>query len=310
MKRFLKRVLAFAVCALLLCAAFEIALLFQDNEYAYKRRYVEERGDAIKVLILGHSHASYDINPAFLSDSAFNMAISGRRAYYDAVLAQRYLHILPHLKTVIMPLGYDHQYGSYIYRSEIKSSGNQSFESTYQCMYEKYMDISYEPSIPYFHWSELLNSRLDYVGRVFKKEADKRICESNGFAPYVGKKSEDWQNRKIPMRFDLENPNAQLAFQEGIHNFQQIAAMCKQADVRLVVICTPLYRTAREIFTERGLREKAQVIDSMRSVYPQMEFLDYVDDSRFTDDDFCDASHLTLQGANKFSRILKDTLNL
>lgn len=309
MKRFLKRVLAFAVYVLLLCAAFEIALLFQDNEYAYKRRYVEEHGDAIKVLILGHSHAALGLNPEFLGDSVFNMAISGRKSYYDAVLAKRYVQKLRHLQVVIMPYGYNHQYGSNIYRA-VYDNGNQLLSPTYQCMYEKYMGISNDPNFPYSHWSELLNSRLDYVGRFFKNGRDKRMCELNGFAPNLEKKSKDWQYKKMPGRVNLESPNTQLAFQEGIHNFQQIAAMCKQADVRLVVICTPCYHTARERFTERGLREKTQVIDSMRSVYPQMEFLDYVDDSRFTDDDFCDASHLTLQGANKFSRILKDTLNL
>ena len=85
MKRFIIRVLLFSLCVLAIGAIFELYLLTVENEYSYKRRYVEENGSAIKTLILGHSHAAFGMNPDLMGDSVFNFAISGRAHHYDAV---------------------------------------------------------------------------------------------------------------------------------------------------------------------------------------------------------------------------------
>lgn len=302
---FIKRSLLFGFCVIVMCSLLEVVLLFQNNEYSYKRRYVEEQGDAIKVLILGHSHSCYGLNPAILGDSTFNMAISGRLHHYDAVIAEKYLPTLPNLKVVIWPLGYNFQYISYKYPQY-----KNQYRTFYQCMYEKYMGISYESTIPYLHWSEVLNSHMDLLKRITGSESDKRECGLDGYSPVKKKRSADWQQKKLPEAPDYSNPETALAFEEGITDFKQIASACKDANVRLIAVSFPCFQTAREKYTERGLKERIQCLDSMRSVYPGMEYIDFIDDTRFTEDDFFDSTHLNPQGADKLSRILRETLQL
>lgn len=314
MKCFLRKTALFALLALLLCIAIELFLLTVPNGYSYKRRYVEEHGDQIKVLVLGHSHTATGIIPEHLGDSVFNMAISGRTAYYDAALARRYIPTLTNLKCVIWPLRYNSQYLSYLYPCASKEGTQKpvNFTSTYQCMYEKYMDISYEPHIPYWHWSELLNSRLEYGARIFKSDfEDKHGCMPSGFErmPSSSRPS-DWQTNQLTLKIDYDHPNAPLAFKEGIDNLKHLADACNKAGVRLAVIAMPCYRTFTEMMTERGKAEMRQCVDSMQSAYPETEYYDFIDDPRFTEDDFFDASHLHEDGAEKFSLILKETLKL
>jgi hypothetical protein len=179
-------------------------------------------------------------------------------------------------------------------------------------MYEKYMGISYEPYIPYMHSSEILFSCLEYGQRFFKSEDEKRGCLKNGFVNLGNHlaKGEGWQNNNLPPKVDYNNPNAAKALQECIVSFKQIAESCKKAHVRLIVVGFPYYQTAREQVTERGLMDKKQCLDSMKAVFPDMEYYEFMNDSRFVPDDFLDATHLNPQGADKLTRILNDTIHV
>jgi hypothetical protein len=174
-------------------------------------------------------------------------------------------------------------------------------------MYEKYWNISYEPELPYAHWSELLSSKLNYVTRSFKSTERKRMCHENGYG-ILGKRADDWKTGHLPQPVDYANPNAALAFHENIGYYKRLAKACKDAGARFVVIGIPYYKTAQECLTERGWAEKKQCIDSMRSVNPQLEYYEFCYDPRFNEDDFSDATHLGPHGARKFSAILADTL--
>jgi hypothetical protein len=176
-------------------------------------------------------------------------------------------------------------------------------------MYEKYMGISYEKYIPYAHWSELVCSKFEYILRFFDSSEKRRGCNIDGYYPLVGKLS-DWKDEGLPTPVDYSSIKFQKVLQENIDNMKQIAELCKEANVKLVVLWCPYYKTVRDLVTERGLKEREQCLDSMRSVYPSMVYLNFSEDERFTEDDFHDPTHLNVDGADKFSRILKDTLNL
>lgn len=68
----------------------ECLLLFQTNIYSYKRSFVENHINDIKVLMLGNSHIDQSLNPQWIGDSVFNFAIQGRAKIYDAELAKKY----------------------------------------------------------------------------------------------------------------------------------------------------------------------------------------------------------------------------
>lgn len=310
MKKFLKQISGIGILGFLIVIGIECLLLTVPNEYSYKKEYIETNGDGIKTLILGHSHAANGINPEFLGDSVFNLAISGRLHYYDAVLAERYIPILKNLKCVIWPLGYNFQYLSYRYPCEKKIENNTGYSSTYLCMYEKYMGVTYNYFIPYKYWSEIINSKLGY-GTRFLRPYDEQIgCNYDGYQPSKLKnKTINWQTEHLPINVNYDRPNAQLALSEGLLNMKRIAKACRDNQVRLIVVTTPCYKSYLEKVTVQGLKDMQTCVDTMRSVYSQLEYYNFLSDNRFVDDDFYNSSHLSTIGAEKFTKILREILN-
>lgn len=308
MKQFIKKAIIFSCIVILVFVVVECLLLKVPNEYSYKRNYIEQCGESISTLVLGHSHAGNGINPHFLGDSAFNMAISGRNHYYDAILAERYIPKLANLKCVIWPLGYNFQYMSYRYPKLTSRKKNETdYSSTYKCMYEKYMSIPANDGKPkFYYWMELVHSQLDVKSRIFNKNFfEVHQCDSLGFERLeVKSKSPTWKDDKLPIEIVYDNENVSNALMEGIADFKKIALVCKNAGIRLVVVTLPCHQSFLEQTTERGLKEMYECVDAMKDVYAELEYYNYISDTRFVDDDFYNSSHLTDVGAEKFTKIL------
>ena len=302
MKKFLIRTAVFGVCIFSICVGIELLLLIIPNEYSYKRHYVETKGDEIKVLILGNSHNENGIIPSLLGDSTFNMAIQARYPYYDAVLAERYIPTMKNLKYVIWNLGYGWQYSNYKYYHKYSVIKHL----TDPCMNEKYFDIPY----PGFHcWSELIYSKLNYGERILnyfvRNEAALQVCDSLGGRLYSHKyKSPNWKN--VEDKNLVDDSDAKKCFEETLGYMCRLAAVCESCHVRLIVITTPCYKGSLQNFSSRGLAEMQMCVDAMKEICPTMQYHNYMMDSRFTDDDFFNATHLSDIGAKKFTPILKE----
>ncbi len=309
MVRFFKNALLFFLILSCVCIGVELYLLTVPNQYSYKKNYLENHGDRIKVLILGHSQTVNGIIPDVLGDSVFNMATQGRYVYYDAEIAKRWLHLLPNLECVIWPLGYDFHYDSYKYPLGGRRDKHEDSQvSTYRCMFEKYMGIRYADGFPCSYWPELLYSRLDYGKRLFGgSHEDLCQCDSSGFeALAVESKAPGWKHDRLPAPISYDDPNLSLSVALNIAYMKTIAQACRAAGARLIVVSMPYYKTYTALMTPRGLRDMHACADSMKSAYPALEYYDFVRDARFTDDDFYDPSHLTVRGAQKFSTIFRE----
>lgn len=304
MKKFLIRTAIIGVCIFSICVGIELLLLIIPNEYSYKRQYVETKGDEIKVLILGNSHNENGIIPSLLGDSTFNMAIEGCYPYYDAVLAERYVPTMKNLKYVIWNLGYNWQYLNYKYSVKKHISG-----ASYRCMYEKYFDIPYPG---FYNWSELINSNFNYGGRILNYFIRNEIalivwCDSLGEHLYSYKtKLLNWKNDKKIFKIDYDNPEVKKCFEETLGYMCRLAAVCESCHVRLIVITTPYYKGSLQNVSSRGLAEMQMCVDAMKKICPTMQYHNYMMDSRFIEDDFFNASHLSDIGAKKFTPILKE----
>ena len=63
--------------------SIECLLRSIPNDYSYKRNYLDLNSDKIEVLFLGNSHASYDINPAYIRFKSFNNSFGCQTIDYD-----------------------------------------------------------------------------------------------------------------------------------------------------------------------------------------------------------------------------------
>lgn len=304
MKKFIHNITIIGIILLLINIAIEFLLFLRPNTYSYKRMYIEKHINDISCLLLGNSHIDHALKPNILGNGVFNMAITGRNIVYDIEIAKRYVPQMKQLEILIMPLDY-----SRFYFGREKDNPNEmkkpsGRQGTYKCMYYKYMDIRVDG---FWYWSEILNSKLDYMKRFLKKDVDARGCDSLGYVKQsLSKKNDNWKNRSLPMiidtTIDANREKQKLLFSR----YCTLAELAMNQGAKLVLIFTPLYKTYNNSTNPVAIREMESFVANLKQRYPNVEFYDYSTDERFIDEDFYDASHLTDIGANKFSKIVKE----
>ena len=72
MKQFLKKILIYSALVMAIFIAYEVALLYVPNEYSYKKGYIENHKQELRVLVMGNSHFADCVDPSLLGDSIFN----------------------------------------------------------------------------------------------------------------------------------------------------------------------------------------------------------------------------------------------
>ena len=95
MKKFLIHVGIFSLSLLLLAGGMEYMLRQVPNPLAYKRSLLENHAKEIKTLIIGSSVVNCSVNPVFLLDSTYNLAISGEWFRFNQALFERYVDDMP-----------------------------------------------------------------------------------------------------------------------------------------------------------------------------------------------------------------------
>ena len=308
MRKFVKNVLAFGTLVGFVLILLEVILWVLPNEYTYKRNYLTRNCSEIKTLVLGNSHLANGIDPFVLGDSVFNAAISGRIPYYDAVVAEQNIPRLKKLENVIWTIGYNFHYLDYQF-NVLKSINDKEKHKYYMHMYEKYMLIPNGFTVPYLYWSSLL-----YEGNIItsiKESMSTKYIENKGLTKLdIEMRSIDWKQQQLPPVVDYENNYTTKVLKKNLNIYKRIAKVCKDNHIRLIVLTTPCYKTYLEETTERGVSELYNCIDTMRTVYPSVEYYNFIKDLRFNENDFINSSHLNSDGVEKFSKIVKDTLNL
>lgn len=310
MRKFISKVVLFIIILLCVVFLYEKALALRPNEFSYKKEYIEKNHDKIKILIMGHSQLEQGLIPSLIGDSIFNLAIEGRSNYYDSELLKRYLPVLHNIKCVIWPLSYKFQYskGQNVTISDI-FNGRNGMGNTYRNMYYKYMDIGCG-KWSFIFWPETFNSKYEFAKRFFTSDLKTLTrCDSLGFHSN-GPHNLANMNQTLPTEYNYDDESVKEKLKGGMYNINNIAQLCKDKGIRLIVITPPAYKNYQSKLTKRGLLELSNVVSSMKKIYPEIEYKNYLFDNRFLIEDFYNSSHLSEIGAIKFTKVVKNDFSL
>ena len=306
MKQFLKTLIGFGILLLLMCIIIEVALLFRPNVYAYKRQYMDEHAKDIKVLLLGSSHIEEAVKPELVGEGTFNLAISARLREYDVALAEMYVPRMDSLQVVVVPIDYTNFFFERQHENPLTKSIPEDLSGTCRCMHTKYMGTRIDP---FWYFSEILNSKLNYMSRFWNKRQKLQECDSLGYVRLdINERLADWDLRSIPAVIDTTKAIDQASYDEMLQQYEQLAQVTQNRQIRLVLVATPVYKTYQESIHPIVLNDIDVFVQKLQKSYPHVEYYENLFDDRFTADDFQDASHLTEAGAIKYSKILSDII--
>lgn len=303
MKRFLKQILLFSIIVVLALLIIEILIMKNPNEYTFKRDYLRNNGNSIKILIMGHSHAYYGLNPDLIGDSVFNCAIPGKPMYYDLHILRDNISNMQNLKLIVLPIGYDFQ--CVAAKPNIKSKNR--YKSQQVMMFNKYWGIPPEDDsniLKYLYSSEIVWKPQNFLVNYFSPVPIE--CETNGF--HGASSAKDLTG--IVDKYDFKNYDSDSIkniVNRNITYLKEISDICKEHSIKLALIVFPHHHIAREYCTERGLEELEKFVGQVTDDN-HVKYFSYIDDDRFVDKDFKDTKHLSATGATKFTKIFTEEI--
>ena len=104
------------------------------------------------------------------------------------------------------------------------------------------------------------------------------------------------------------NNNIKKAYNENIQNISKIAEICQEHNIEFIIVTFPHYRTFIEKVNEKGIMDMDCFINDIKKKYP-IKYYNYFNDNRFNENDFFNSSHLSHEGAIKFTEIFSKDIN-
>ena len=304
MKKFITYIVIYIVLITFVFMGIELSLLFLPNTYSYKRDYLEKHINEIEVLLLGNSYIEESVRPDIVGNNCFNMAISGRDIIFDSEIARKYFPQMKKLKVVVMPLDYSKfEFGRGKKNPFDTRKDVDGMTDTYRCMHYKYMGLHV---VDFWYWSEIFNSRLDYMSRFWKRPQESIECDSLGYIKLeLSKRGKGWEYRALPPIIDTSLAMDKNSYDNYYQNFLMIAKCCLKNGIKLLIVNTPKSESYRKDINETVMEEIFKFVGKIQAECPNVHYHDFTYDDNYESDDFNDACHLSDCGAVKFSKELR-----
>lgn len=293
MKHFIIKSTIFSVFIIFTLAIGEILVRHQPNPYKIKNAWIQGNPESVKTLILGSSHTYYGVRPEFL-DSAYNLANTSQNLKYDYFMLEHYASRCSNLRNVVLPISYFTFF-------------SKEFEETK----DWWIAINYKlyMGCPYHSWFSKYGAEVFhlpvYAGKIKSliKGVTKIECDSLGWGTNfkAEDKPENWDGDVALKAVQRHTVDDWSSLDKNLSYFEKIKRFCRERNIRLVLITTPTYHTYFSQLDNRQLTKMNEIIKANADV----EYYNFLRDSRFEDEDFYDSDHLSDVGAKKFSLLLK-----
>lgn len=260
---------------------------------------MNQLADKVEILSFGSSHGQNGINPVYLDGIAFNLGFPSQSPKYDYFLLQKWGDRYKKLKTVIVPI----DYFTFFFDEPFGGSCTPCYYKIYlNCPYHKVFSIY---SMEIFSFRSLHGKLVTLMENNWQPMSDE-----NGFLngePTL--KDQDWDSPSTTRKVvRLQTGNADC-YENNLLYMGKMAEFCKKNGVRMILVSLPMWHTFNEEMDIYQLELMYQGIERLKSQYG-LPYLDYRKDDRFSEEDYNDIQHLSLKGAEKFTRILmKDIKN-
>ncbi len=296
MRGFIKNLIIFLTPIALATLGIEMSLRKIPSEY--KKKYDYLKCDSLsETLILGSSHTLCGINPDHLGKPSYNASLVSQTLDIDKVILQNAIEINPKLKTVILRWSYQTLY-------EVLEDTKESWRLKNYYMY-------------FGDWFEdkrsFKNAELLKVS--FRKNIH-RLCEYYLFNRKMEfSNSSGWGNTfqdrgPFSIKVSCENTIKRQCIydtsrvKECINQLEQIILLCVDHDIDLFIVTTPISKCLYAGIDKAKWLRSMRVVESFASQNKRVNYMNFINDRRFSNSDFYDSDHLNSKGAIKLTRIL------
>ena len=292
MQKLLLKIVIFAGANLVVGWGIVSNLVDVPTTATYKRTIIENHLDA-DTLILGSSHAVFDVAPLAMPGHVVNLANVSQDVYYDCELARRYIGRMRQLKRVVLEISF------FSWERSLGESEEKWRGDLYVHAFGIYPQKWTFRSGHYSQWAAFGWERV--LG--FRREDDP--FDARGWLRGDGH-VEMKSGRVAAQRHLKSMRESTLAGNQQL--VRELVHACRALGIDVVFVTPPAHACYRRELNAPALARMQQATESFRREL-DVSHLDYFTDPRFDDADYLDGDHLNARGAKKFSRILAADLD-
>lgn len=309
MKNFLLRVLLPTIIILVaLLGCVECYLRSLPNDFKYKREYLDDNANRLKIITLGASGPSMDIMPRFFDlQPSFCCAYATQSPNYDYWVLSKYVDQMDSLKYVIYNWN-----AQLLYRS-IKPDG---VAPTYVKKYAIYYDCPYYKGFK--NQFEISANITDIIAKI-KGHNHKLAFTTTDFdgyqsgyyedVPYEEGKWNGYIDQKIKeynSLLDVDGVEDQK--KENLNYIKMLLDLCKTHNITMLIVRFPNDPRLTAGLDKTAQKEVDDYLSQFLQKYDNIKLMDYRNCNLFSYDEMYNANHLNPRGAERFTRILNDSI--
>jgi hypothetical protein len=306
MKVFILKIIFFLLPLIIIFFIMESLIRDIPNDYNYKKEYLNNNSQDITTLFLGNSHAYYGINPVYITGNAFNASHISQSLNLDYEIFKKYKDDWDELKFIIISVDYISLFGRL-------SKGIEKWRiKNYNLYYDMHLSnslsnnsellsINFQFNIMRIYSYYIQNitpiscSKLGYAD-IFTKRLD--LKEKNLLLEKTGKSA---ALRHTKSDFSLMNENLQI-LEEMIH-------FASKNNIEIIIYTPPAYKTYVSNLNKNQLSTVINALTALAENNANCIYINLLEDTRFSSDDYRDADHLNPNGAKKLSLIFNKIIS-
>lgn len=273
---------------------------FIQSDYGRKVMIAEQNIEKAEIIFLGASHTYYGIKAQMFDVPSLNLAFISQDLYYDNRILSKYLPRAKNLKLAIISVSYP----------SLEGETESSIESWRCSFYNHFWGI------PRRSQKFILS---DYSAlALFGVETSRNYLLKNHL-PQL----EEIDNSGSPIGLRPVNPTLMQKADKNIerhqknmkkemiaYNLEYLTDMIEKlqtANVKVIIITPPCFHNYYEKMNSNDYAVMQDNVKSLSEKY-NVEYYNYLKDSRFNENDFTDSDHLNTQGSEKLTLIVKDAI--
>lgn len=273
------------------------------NSYKQKTQWMDANSNKINTLILGTSHMYFGIDPKYFDKPAYNLANVSQPWYYDNFLLKKYIGKSKKLKYVVCELAYFTPWAD-----DLENGGEWYRVIYYQIymgckkhsMFSKYnFEISYT--------REFSSKILESINRKEDTNCSK-LGQCTSYS--ITRRSLQWYLNTASIKRHTHNKDISI-FKKNIHEFYDIAEICKRRNIKIILISTPCMPIYYNKLNKEQLKAMYMMARIIKEKFPNTVcYYDLLRNPQFKPNDYYDIDHLNREnGAPKLSIIVNHIIN-
>ena len=300
MNLFIKKSLFFSAPVLILIGIMEISLRNIPNDYSFKKNYLDQHSNQIETLFLGSSHAFYAVNPEFITSKSFNAAHIAQSLDYDLEILKKYSTVTDKLEFIVVPIDYFSLF------NRLETGVEKWRIKNYNIYYglNKSKNLVENSEILNGKWNENIK-RLD---KFFRKNKSDISCNKVGWGTNNNSKNSKDLVETGKSAAERHHKKSISFFEENLAVVNEIISFAKNKNAKLIFYTSPAYKTYTSQLNQEQLKTTIATIQSIQKANSNISYFNFLNDSSFTAQNFCDADHLNEKGAEKFSKKMDSIL--